>query len=97
MRTYDVTSRDSRGRLTSRTVPADNPGEAVAWVRALAPGDGPSVTSYAVYRHRRVRGLRLVGLFAGPGTDGGTAGVREPRRPLPTPPSLHARAIPPTA
>jgi hypothetical protein len=94
MRTFEVTARDSGGRLSSCTVPADNAGEAVARVRAMAPAAG--VTAYAVYRHRRVRGRRLVGLFAGPGTEGGTAGVREPRRPRPTPPTLRAYATPPT-
>lgn len=96
-RNFDVTTRSRRGGLSSCTVPADNAGEAVALVRSLAPGDGSDVTAYAVYRHRRLRGRRLVGLFAGPGADGGPAGVREPRRPLRTPPSLRAHAIPPTA
>ena len=96
MRTFDVTARSRRGGLSTCTVPADNAGEAVALVRSLAPADATDVTAYAVYRQRRVRGRRLVGLFAGPGADGGPAGVREPRRPLPAPPSLEAHAIPPT-
>ena len=95
VRTFDVTTRSRRGGLSSCTVPADNPGEAVALVRSLADGDVADVTAYAVYRHRRIRGRRLVGLFAGPGADGGPAGVREPRRPLPTPPGLRAHATPP--
>lgn len=47
---------------------------------------------YAVYRRRRVRGRKLVGYFAGGtgGDDDGSAGVREPRRPLPGPSSLSA-------
>jgi hypothetical protein len=39
-----------------------------------------------------VRGRRLVAVFMGPGDDDGTAGVREPRRPRPTLPSLRAEA-----
>ncbi len=96
MRTFDVTARDRGGRLSSCTLLADNAGEAVARVRSIARADGTEVVAYAVYRHRRVRGRRLVGLFAGPGADGGPAGVREPRRPRPTPPGLRAHAIPPT-
>ena len=92
-----MTTRSRRTGLSSCTVPADNAGEAVALVRALGPSDDTDVTAYAVYRHRRVRGRRLVGLFAGPGADGGPAGVREPRRPLPAPPSLDVHAIPPTS
>ena len=96
MRTFDVTARDRSGHLSSCTLSADNAGEAVARVRWTARADGTEVVAYAVYRHRRVRGRRLVGLFAGPGADGGPAGVREPRRPRPAPPSLSAHAIPPT-
>lgn len=96
MRTFDVTARSRRGGLSTCTVPADNAGEAVALVRSLAPADATDVTAYAVYRQRRVRGRRLVGLFAGPGADGGPAGVREPRRPRPAPPGLEVHAIPPT-
>ena len=96
MRTFDVDARDRRGRLSSCTLPADNAGEAIARVRSMGPGDGTDVVAYAVYRHRRVRGRRLIGLFVGPGADGGPSGVREPRRPLPNPPSLRAHAIPPT-
>jgi hypothetical protein len=53
---------------------------------------------YAVYRHRRLRPRTFVGLFAGPGgmgPDDGAAGVREPRRPLPTPSGLRAHAAEP--
>ncbi|WP_056919483.1 hypothetical protein [Phycicoccus sp. Root101] len=96
MRTFDVTARSRRGGLSTCNVPADNAGEAVALVRSLAPTDATDVTAYAVYRQRRVRGRRLVGLFAGPGADGGPAGVREPRRPRPAPPGLEVHAIPPT-
>ena len=90
MRTFEVTQRDSRGRGRSTCrVAAGDASEAVARVRAMAPVHA-GATVYAVYRHRRLRGRRFVGLWsgAGPGSDGGPAGVREPRRPLPAPPSL---------
>ena len=88
---FEVTPRDTRGRgQTTCRVVAGSASEAVARVRSMAhatPGLGePSV--YAVYRRRRLRGRRFVGLWSGPGPDGGQAGVREPRRPLPAPPSL---------
>jgi len=88
MRTFEVTQRDARGQGhgTCRVV-ADDASDAVAWVRATVP-DQDDTTVYAVYRHRRLRGRRFVGLWSGPGYDGGQAGVREPRRPRPTPPSL---------
>jgi hypothetical protein len=88
MRTFEVTQRDARGQAhgTCRVV-ADDASDAVAWVRATVPAQGDT-TVYAVYRHRRLRGRRFVGLWSGPGYDGGPAGVREPRRPRPTPPSL---------
>ena len=53
------------------------------------PGRDDREHLYAVYRYRRVRGRRLVGVFGDPGW-GGDARVREPRRPLPDPPSLRA-------
>ena len=61
-------------------------------LRRVAERDRTHAELYAVYRHRRVRGRRLVGAFAPDGPDDGLAGVREPRRPLPTPPSLRAEA-----
>jgi hypothetical protein len=90
MRTFEVTQRDSRGRgRDTCRVAAGTASEAVARVRAMAPGHADTAV-YAVYRHRRLRGRRFVGLWSGsgPGSDGGQAGVREPRRPLPSPPSL---------
>jgi hypothetical protein len=77
-------------------VTADSPGEAVMLgaptLRRVVERDHTRADLYAVYRHRRVRGRRLVGAFSPEGPDSGTAGVREPRRPLPTPPSLRAEA-----
>jgi hypothetical protein len=93
MTTYDV-HRQAGGHASQRAarlhLPADSAGEAVALARRALGAEHPEV--YAVYRHRRLRRRKFVGLFAGPGAgpDDGTAGVREPRRPLPSPPSLRA-------
>jgi hypothetical protein len=96
MTTYDV-HRQVRGRASERAarlhLPAASPAEAVALARRSLGTDSPDV--YAVYRHRRLRRRQFVGLFAGPGGSGpddGAAGVREPRRPLPSPPGLRAAA-----
>ena len=94
MAIYDVVQQGQwpgpRGRALE--ISAASPGEAVIRARRAfeltrVPERDDADQLYAVYRHRRVRGRRLVGVFgdAGPG---GTAGVREPRRPLPDPPSL---------
>lgn len=96
MTTYDV-HRQAGGRASQGDarlhVPAGSPGEAVALARRALGAEHPDV--YAVYRHRRLGRRKFVGLFAGAGgsgTDDGSAGVREPRRPLPSPPSLRAEA-----
>ena len=75
-------------------ISAASPGEAVMRARRAFAVTGPPARDdhehlYAVYRHRRVRGRRLIGVF-GEGDPGGSAGVREPRRPLPDLPSLRA-------
>lgn len=96
MAIYDVVEHgrgpDQRGRALE--VSAASPGEAVMRARRAfeltgPPGRDDREHLYAVYRYRRVRGRRLVGVFGEPGW-GGDAGVREPRRPLPDPPSLRA-------
>ena len=96
MASYDVHVQDSRGvrRNFRAHIEAASPSEAVALARRCLPElpDPADHPVYAVYRRRRLRGRRLVGLFPGGGGDDGLAGVREPRRPLPTPPSLHASA-----
>lgn len=94
MARYDVVlqGRDGvRGNCRLR-IEAASPGEAiVAARRSMDRATPPGADHvYAVYRHRRVRGRRLVGLFAGPDEEGG-AGVREPRRPRPDLPSLQVR------
>ena len=93
MASYDVHVQDSRGvrRNFRAHIEAASPSEAVALARRSLP-DLPGQQVYAVYRRRRLRGRRLVGLYPGEGGDDGLAGVREPRRPRPTPPSLHASA-----
>jgi hypothetical protein len=95
MAIYDVVEHGrgpgQRGRALE--VSAASPGEAVMRARrafALTgpPGRDDREHLYAVYRCRRVRGRRLVGVFGRP--EDGEAGVREPRRPLPDPPALRA-------
>jgi hypothetical protein len=102
MALYDVVQQEQwpgpRGR--SLEISAASPGEALVRARRCfeltgSPARGDAAQLYAVYRHRRVRGHRLVGVFGAPGP-GGTAGVREPRRPLTDPPALSvAREVSP--
>lgn len=98
MARYELIAQNPAGHPRGRPVfvRADSPGEAVMLagptLRRVAERDHTQADLYAVYRHRRVRGRRLVGAFSPDGPEGGTAGVREPRRPLPTPPSLRAEA-----
>jgi hypothetical protein len=98
MARFDVVQRDQFGRDCDIRpgIEAGDPAQALMLARqsmaygahAVREGDH----TYAVYRRRRVRGRRLVGVFMGPGDDDGLAGVREPRRPKPTLPSLRAEA-----
>ena len=98
MARYELIAHDRAGQPHGRPVfvTADSPGEAVMLgaptLRRVTERDHTHADLYAVYRHRRVRGRRLVGAFSPDGPDAGTAGVREPRRPLPAPPSLRAEA-----
>lgn len=92
MARYDVVQQGrGPGRGRELHISAASPGEAVLRARRVMDLTGSPEPDrlYAVYRHRRVRGRRLVGVFGGPDT-GGTAGVREPRRPRPDLPSLRA-------
>jgi hypothetical protein len=101
MARYELIAHDRAGRAHGRPVfvTAGSPGEAVMMggptIRLVTERDHSDPHLYAVYRHRRMRGRRLVGAFLADGPDDGLAGVREPRRPLPTPPSLRAEAEPP--
>ena len=90
---YDVQFRDRVGvvRNARATISAASPSEAVMLARRSMTVPA-GVQLFSVYRHRRLRGRRLVGTFPVSGGDDGLAGVREPRRPLPTPPSLGAEA-----
>jgi hypothetical protein len=93
---YDVQARHHTGTLRNMRahVEAASPSEAVMLARRTLPLL-PHAEVYAVYRLRRLRGRRLVGTFPVGGGDDGLAGVREPRRPQPAPPSLRAEAEPP--
>jgi hypothetical protein len=98
MARFDVVQRDRYGRACDIRpgLEAGGPAEALLMARWSMGADPHGVSdvdhTYAVYRRRRVRGRRLVAVFMGPGDDDGTAGVREPRRPRPTLPTLHAEA-----
>ena len=100
MARFDVVRRDQFGRACDIRpgLEAGGPSEALLMARESMAVGGHGVQdddhSYAVYRRRRTRGRRLVAVFMGPGDDDddGTAGVREPRRPRPTLPSLRAEA-----
>ena len=93
MAIFEVRLRDHRGdrRNSAATVSAASPSEALMLARAtLTTASGAHL--YAVYRHRKLRRRKLVGTFPAGGGDDGLAGVREPRRPHPAPPSLGAEA-----
>ena len=91
MATYDVHVGDSgRARTFRAHIDAASPSEAVMIARRSIP-EPAWHGQVAVYRHRRLRGRRLVGTYLAGGDDG-LGGVREPRRPLRTPPSLRAQA-----
>ena len=92
MARFEVRLRDHRGdrRHGAAVVSAASPAEALALARASMTAPPSGAHLYAVYRQRRLRRRKLVGTFPAGGGDDGLAGVREPRRPLPTPPSLRA-------
>jgi hypothetical protein len=96
MASYDVQVHDRVGVMRScrMYLQAASPSEAVMPARRAMP-DPPGAELYTVYRHRRLGRRKLVGSFPATGGDDGLAGVREPRMPRPTPPSLRAEADPP--
>lgn len=99
MARFDVVLEDGSGRQRNCRLHLDAPSAGEALIRArVAMGSAvdpfePGLR-YAVFKHRRGRRRALVGYFLPPaGGDDGTAGVREPRRPRPAPPSLRAEAL----
>ncbi|HET8767739.1 MAG TPA: hypothetical protein VFM86_10485 [Pedococcus sp.] len=96
MATYDVHVGDGRVVRDFRAhITAASPSEAVQAARRAIP-EPAWHGLVTVFRHRRLRGRALVGTYAAGGRgDDGSAGVREPRRPLPTPPGLSCEAEPP--
>lgn len=96
MARFDVVLQDARGSRRNCRLHLEAPSASEALVRARAAmgaAGGPFEPGfrYAVFRHRRGRRRALVGYFLPPSDgDDGSAGVREPRRPLPAPPSLRA-------
>lgn len=98
MGTYEVEVRSPAGELVGvrrvRCGPAADPA-LVAEGAGLPRPDRGCRYVYRVRRGGRGRVLASVD-FLGEGRGGGTAGVREPRRPLPGPGSLTAEAgLPP--
>lgn len=96
MARYDVQVHDDGGimRNCRMHLQAASPSEALMLARTAMP-DPPGAELYTVYRRRRLGRRKLVGTFPAGGGDDGLAGVREPRRPHPTPPSLRAALDPP--
>ncbi len=82
---YDVDLQPGHGRVAQVRLHIDaaSPSEAVMIARrsGLVAVD---VESYTVFRRRRLGRSRRVGTFPAGGDDG-SAGVREPRRPHPSP------------
>jgi len=93
MATYDVhVGGPGRVRTFRAHIEAASPAEALMAARRSVPAPAWH-GQVSVYRHRRLRGRRLVGTYlAGDPGDDGLAGVREPRRPAPGPPGLRAEA-----
>jgi hypothetical protein len=95
MRTYDVHVGDGGRRVHNfrAHIRAASPSEALLAARRAMPT--PAWHGLvSVFQHRRLRRRALVGTFLADGPDDGSAGVREPRRPLPAPPSLEVARQP---
>lgn len=91
MARYQVTIDVAHGPRVVRTVLARSPQAAYESVRSgmIEAGVDPDARHLSTVRRRRLvrRPLTLLGSW-GRGHGGDTAGVREPRRPRPNPPSL---------
>ena len=94
MARYDVDVRIKPGQHVRRKVRAKSGHAAYERVaREYVEGGGEWSLELAVVTRkglRRRRSTVLTGTGPERGDDGGLAGVREPRRPKPTPPSLRA-------
>jgi hypothetical protein len=95
MARYRVTVDVEKGPRLERTIRARSALAAYQSARSALIEDGVDPQAHclaSVRRRRRLRGSVLVaGGPWGDGRDDGRAGVREPRRPKPSPPSLSAR------
>ena len=90
MKLYEVVRHDGAGRHRGTFIlPGLEPGDVMPMLDRMAPSVEPM--THDVYRIRRFRRPRHLVTF-GPRGDDGSAGVREPRRPLPHPPGLRAEA-----
>lgn len=92
MARYRVTIDVARGPRFARTVHARCAEAAYQSVRSglIEAGVAPGAGHVSTVRRRRLlrRSLNLLGSWGLGDGDDGSAGVREPRRPLPNPPSL---------
>jgi len=90
---YEVSIDVAHGPRVVRTVRAGSPQAAYQSVRSglIETGVKPDARHLSTVRRRRLlpgRSLMLLGAWNLGEGDGGAAGVREPRRPKPNPPSL---------
>ena len=100
MARYQVTVDVEKGPRLHRTLRARSAQAAYQSVRSTLIEQGVDPRAHCLASVRRRRRFRPSVLIAGgpwaDGGDDGSAGVREPRRPLPSPtPSLSARLLPP--
>ena len=99
MARYQVTVDVEQGPRLDRTVRARSALAAYQSARSALIEDGVDPQARCLATVRRRSPLRRATLVAGGpwtlGGDAGLAGVREPRRPSPAPPSLRLRREPP--
>jgi len=92
MARYEVIIDVAHGPRVARKVRAGSPHAAYQSVRSrlIESGVEPDARHLSTVRRRRLlrRALTLLGSWDLGDGDDGTAGVREPRRPKPNPPSL---------
>jgi hypothetical protein len=99
MARYEVTINVAHGRGVSRTVRARSAQAAYQSIRSglIEAGVAPDAGHLSTVRRRRLlrRSLNLIGSWGMGEGDDGSAGVREPRRPKPVPPSLRVALVEP--